>query len=203
MVAAAGATGDPARGTSAQPPRIPWWLLLLDGLFGIAAGIVLLAWPGIGLITLAWITGVFLLVDGIFELAGVVGHPGEHRGMRALLGALTVIAGLFLMRHPVAGVVAVALLLGIWLVVLGLVRLADAFGRTERHRIWHALIGVLEVIVGVIITADARIGVSTLALIVGIGFVLRGAGTGSLGWRLRPAHVGRRRPVAPAPSPGA
>jgi uncharacterized membrane protein HdeD (DUF308 family) len=47
----------------------PWWLWLLLGLVGIAAGVIVLAWPAISLLTLAVVSGIFLLVDGAFELA--------------------------------------------------------------------------------------------------------------------------------------
>lgn len=71
-----------------------WWLVALLGVLSIAAGIIVLAWPGITLVTLAWVSGIFLLVDGVLELAAVLRHRTESRGMLALLGALSIIAGL-------------------------------------------------------------------------------------------------------------
>jgi hypothetical protein len=46
-----------------------WWLLVLVGVLGVVAGVIILAKPGSSLQTLAVIAGIFLLVDGIFELA--------------------------------------------------------------------------------------------------------------------------------------
>lgn len=165
-----------------------WWLVMLLGILGVSAGVIVLAWPEISLVTLAWVSGIFLLVDGVSELVVSLSRRAEGRGLLALLGALSVIAGLFLVRHPIAGVVAVALLLGIWLVVFGLVRFVEAFGRVERHRVWDLVIAAVEIIAGVIIVATPSIGVAALALIVGIGFVLRGLGTTMLAWALRDAE---------------
>ena len=107
--------------------------------------------------------------------------------MLVLLGVLSLVAGLFLVRHPVAGVVVFALLLGFWLIVFGAVRLVEAFGHAE-HRAWNAVLGVLEVVAGIVIVAIPDIGVKTLALLVGIAFVLRGLGTAAIGWALRQAR---------------
>ena len=43
------------------------WTVLM-GLLSIAAGIVVLVWPGISLLTLAVVLGVWLLVLGIMEI---------------------------------------------------------------------------------------------------------------------------------------
>src|SRR6476661_440033 len=45
-----------------------WWLFMLLGLVGIAAGVIVLAKPSNSLATLAVIAGIFILVDGIFDL---------------------------------------------------------------------------------------------------------------------------------------
>ena len=46
-----------------------WWLLALVGVLSIAAGIIILLKPSDSLATLAVIAGIFLLLDGIIELA--------------------------------------------------------------------------------------------------------------------------------------
>lgn len=164
-----------------------WWLLLLFGIAGIIAGIIVLAEPGISIVTLAWVAGIFLLVDGAFELVASLSHRTESRGSLAILAVLSIIAGLILVRHPIAGVVAVALLLGIWFVASGLARFVEAFGRSERHRIWDMLLAGLELIAGIVIVADPGIGVGALAIIVGIAFIVRGIATAMVGWALRSA----------------
>jgi uncharacterized membrane protein HdeD (DUF308 family) len=34
----------------------------------LIGGMVVLVWPGISLATLAWVTGIWLIVSGIFEI---------------------------------------------------------------------------------------------------------------------------------------
>src|SRR6476659_675286 len=90
-----------------------WWLLLLIGVLSIAAGVTILIKPGDSLATLAVIAGIFLLVDGILELAASLMGGPQSRGSLALLGVLTAIVGVLRVRHPIAGIAAVALLIGI------------------------------------------------------------------------------------------
>jgi uncharacterized membrane protein HdeD (DUF308 family) len=169
-----------------------WWVLVLLGALGIAAGIIVLVWPDISLASLAWVTGIFLIVDAIFEFAGALSRDTEHRGMLALLGVLSLITGLLLVKHPIAGVLAIALLLGFWLIVSGVVRVMEAFSNRD-NRGWNFLIAALEVIGGIVIIAVPDIGIGTLAILVGITFILRGIATLMVGLglrKLRPAASG-------------
>jgi uncharacterized membrane protein HdeD (DUF308 family) len=170
-----------------------WWLFALVGVLSIAAGVIVLFKPGDSLATLAVITGIFLLVDGLLELTAALLHGTQSRGMVALLGVLTAIVGVLLIRHPIAGVAAVALLIGIWLITIGVIRFVAAF-ELDENRGWNIFVAVIELIAGVVIISDPNIGFATLALLVGISFIVNGIGLVALGSGLR----GLRRDVAPS-----
>jgi uncharacterized membrane protein HdeD (DUF308 family) len=180
-----------------------WWFFVLLGLLAIVAGVIVIVQPGISLVTLAWISGIFLLVDGAFQVGASLSRTRGDRGLLALLGVLSIIAGLVLVRHPFAGVVWVALALGIWFVVFGIVRFIDAFDSAEK-RVWHVATAVLELTAGVIILSVPEIGIHTLAVIVAIGFMLRGAATIAGAWALRAmrdaVRSGTNDPKAPEPA---
>jgi len=161
-----------------------WWLLLLVGLLSVVAGVIILFKPGSSLETLAVIAGIFLLVDGILELLSSFIRSTPNRGQVALFGVLTAIVGVLLIRHPIGGVAAVALLIGIWLIAVGVIRVAAAFDEYE-NRGWQAFAGILELIAGIVIVANPSIGFATLAILVGIGFILNGVGMTALGWAMR------------------
>jgi uncharacterized membrane protein HdeD (DUF308 family) len=170
-----------------------WWLLLLVGVLSIAAGITILIKPGDSLATIAVIAGIFLLLDGILELAASLMHSTPSRGSLALLGVLTAIVGVLLIRHPIQGVAAVALLIGIWLIAVGVVRLIAAF-EVEENRGWGIFAGAVELVAGIAIVSDPNIGFATLALLAGIAFILNGIGIFALGWSMQTV-----RHVAEAP----
>jgi uncharacterized membrane protein HdeD (DUF308 family) len=176
-----------------------WWVLVLVGVLSVVAGVIIFVKPGDSLATLAVIAGIFLLLDGIFELAISFMSSTQNRGMVALFGAVTAVIGVLLIRHPVGGVTAVALLIGLWLIVIGVIRFATAFDEYA-HRGWHMFAGVLELIAGIVIVANPDIGYATLAILVGIGFILNGIGVLALGWALRAVKREVSRPAdLPAP----
>ena len=41
---------------------------IFGGIIMLIGGFVVLAWPGISLVTLAWVAGIWLVVGGIFEI---------------------------------------------------------------------------------------------------------------------------------------
>ena len=130
-----GATGgfDPREAAGA------WWMFAIGGLIGIAAGVIVLVEPSISLATLAVIAGIFLLVDGIIELVWSLVNSVENRALTAIFGVVSAVIGVVLIRHPTGSVVVIALLLGLWLVIAGLLRLITALavprGRLAR-RCW-------------------------------------------------------------------
>jgi uncharacterized membrane protein HdeD (DUF308 family) len=163
-----------------------WWLLFLLGLASIVVGVVILFKPGDSLETLAVIAGIFLLVNGILELIASFMRSTSDRGLVALFGVISAIVGVLLIRHPIAGVEFVAILVGLWLITVGIIRFATAFDEYS-HRFWHGLAGVLATIAGIAIIVNPDIGYATLALLVGIGFIANGIGMTALGWGLKEA----------------
>ena len=166
-----------------------WWLVLLVGVLSVVAGVIILLKPSDSLATLAVIAGIFFLLDGILELADSFMRSTPNRGLVALIGVLSAIVGVLLIRHPIGGVAAVALLIGIWLIAIGVIRFATAFEEYE-NRGWHALAGIVEVIAGIVIVANPNIGFGTLALLVGLGFILNGIVMAILGFGM---HSVRRQ----------
>jgi uncharacterized membrane protein HdeD (DUF308 family) len=170
-----------------------WWLFLVFGLISIAAGVIVLAKPGNSLTTLAVIAGVFVLIDGVFDLAVSMRRRSENRGLAAIMGVLGVVVGVLLIRHPVGGVLAIALLIGIWLIAVGVVRLVGSFEGEQRA--WGIVVALIEIAAGIVIVASPPIAFSTLALLAGISFIANGVATFALGWMM---HSLRRDAAGPA-----
>jgi len=176
-----------------------WWLALLIGALSIVAGIIVILKPSNSLSTLAVVFGIFILIDGIFEIVGAIAGDTESRGLLAVIGTLSVIAGVLLIRHPLGGVRAVALLLGIWLIAAGVVRLIAAFAYPG-HRIWRIFVALVLGLFGIVIVSAPHIGYATLALIAGICFICYGLGMLAVGWAM---HALRQEatPLEPTPAP--
>ena len=113
------------------------WILVLEGLVGIAAGLVTFFWPGAATLAILTIIAAWAIVTGVFEIIGAIRLRKEIEGEWFLLlsGLLSVLFGIALVIWPVAGLVAVtwmigayAIVFGILLIVLG-IRLRNWSGR--------------------------------------------------------------------------
>jgi uncharacterized membrane protein HdeD (DUF308 family) len=167
-----------------------WWVAILTGAISVVAGVVVLAKPSNSLATLAVVFGIFVLVDGIMDLVGAVVRGSRNGGMLAVVGVISVIAGVLLIRHPLGGVRAVALIIGIWLVAAGVVRFIAAF-ETEERRVLRIVAALVLVVAGIAIVSSPHIGYATLALIAGLGFIVYGVGMMAYGWALHAVrHAG-------------
>jgi uncharacterized membrane protein HdeD (DUF308 family) len=115
-----------------------WGWVLGYGILTVAAGIAVLVWPGVTLLVVAVLFGIQLVVFGIFRFVSAftmrnLGAAG--RTLYALLGVISLIVGLWAIRHVDVTLVALAVFLGIYWIVNGTVEIFTAFdGRAERHR---------------------------------------------------------------------
>lgn len=161
-----------------------WWVAVLLGLLSLAAGVIIIIKPENSLKTLAVIAGIFILLDGLLQFVIAFGPGTSNRAFVALIGTLDLVIGILLIRHPVGGVKFVALLLGIWLVVAGVIRIVLAF-ETEGARLGRIVVGALELIFGVVIVASPNIGFATLAILAGLAFIVNGLASIALGIMMR------------------
>jgi uncharacterized membrane protein HdeD (DUF308 family) len=148
-----------------------WWLLTVTGAFGLAIGIFVLSDPSRSLKTLAVILGIYLLLIGTLVIVRTA--TDDDRGAGGfVLGAVTLIAGVILVRHPGQSIVLISMALGVYFLIAGALALARAI--VGPGRIWALIRGVVLVAAGVVITSSPEISVKTLALFTGIALCLEG-----------------------------
>jgi uncharacterized membrane protein HdeD (DUF308 family) len=91
------------------------------GLLAILAGSYLLLHHALSLFLLAFVTGVFFIAHGVADIgAAVSGHvPG--RTLRAVLGVLSIAAGIVMVVWPAISLVLLLTVVAAWLLCYGLV----------------------------------------------------------------------------------
>jgi uncharacterized membrane protein HdeD (DUF308 family) len=115
------------------------WLLLLEGLVSIAAGIVTFALPGLTALVLLYVIAAWAIVTGVLEIIAAIRVRKQITGEFWLIlsGALSVVFGALLMYAPGAGALALTLWIGAYAVVFGALLIALAFRlrrwRTDEH----------------------------------------------------------------------
>lgn len=164
-----------------------WPRLIAIGVLDAIIGVMALVWPQITVLVLAVLLGVALLLAGLLLIG--FGWRIQSVGARwgwwlIALGAVALLAALLCFVHPGAGVAAIVLAMSAWFALSGIAELMVAAASPE-HRVWFIVLGVLSLIVAVVLLVDINAAILTIAIIVGLSFLLRAAGEIALGLRLR------------------
>jgi uncharacterized membrane protein HdeD (DUF308 family) len=119
----------------------------LIGLLSIAAGLLMIFRPGIGLASLTLFLAAYFLVDGIFEIiASFKMKPESGWGWMLFNGIVAAVLGFLLWRQwPVSGSYAIGILFGIHILMSGIVMIVVGFGaRRISGKIEDAVEDVVE-----------------------------------------------------------
>ncbi|MGW1158651.1 HdeD family acid-resistance protein [Streptomyces sp. NPDC002519] len=155
-----------------------WQMLLAAGVAAFALGVVVLVWPGATLTVAGALFGVALLASGVFQLGGAFAHhvPGHLRALGVISGALSVFLGLLCFRGPAQSVLLLALWIGFGWLMRGIMAVSVAISTHDLPaRGWHAFLGVVSALAGILLIVWPFGSIATLTLWTGIWLVVLGA----------------------------
>jgi uncharacterized membrane protein HdeD (DUF308 family) len=145
-----------------------WWMLLLNGLVLIVAGVLVFSidWT---LRSLATFIGALFIAEGVAR-ALTSGIDARVRRANVVSGLLSIATGIAIIVWPTPGLLAVAIFLGAWLIVSGTVAISGAFAARRLLPDWWLLLilGLLEVPLGVLALADPGSTLAGLITVAGI-----------------------------------
>lgn len=143
-----------------------WSMLLLNGLLLIVAGVLIFSidWSIRSLAT--FIGALFIFQGGVRALTS--GLDPLVRRANLITGLLSIAAGIAIIVWPGPGLLAVAIFLGSWLIVMGTISISGAFAARRLLPSWWLLLilGLLELSLGVLALADPG---ATLAALITVG----------------------------------
>ncbi len=99
-----------------------WWLLLLQGIVGIGAGVVTWLWPGITAIALLFVIAAWALAGGALQVAAAIPLRKVITGERLLA-----LSGVLLLVFPRPGALALVIWIGAYAFVFGILLLVLGF----------------------------------------------------------------------------
>ncbi len=150
-----------------------FWLGLVMVVLGLAA----ILFPIFATLAATALTGWLLLLFGLFALYGGFSIHGTGPFFGAvLLGLLALGAGFFLIFSPLAGAVALTLLVGVIFMLQGAFELVFAM-EMRPFQAWGGMLisGVASIVVALIIIAGwPRISLIALGILLGVNFLTTG-----------------------------
>jgi uncharacterized membrane protein HdeD (DUF308 family) len=168
-------------GSAPVPSLLPhlWKSTLLSGFLSLVLGVLILAWPGRTVLVAAIFFGVYLLITGI---AQVIFAFSLHvsAGSRILLfisGAASLILALLAFRHFGQGyaILLLAIWIGIGFIFRGVATTVSAISDpTLPGRAWSIFVGVISLLAGIVVLASPLESIVTLAIVVGVWFIVIG-----------------------------
>jgi uncharacterized membrane protein HdeD (DUF308 family) len=190
-------TIPPAGESSAGVLARSWQAALVIGLVTLVLGIIVAAHPTGSLNVIAVLLGVLLLISGLFHLVRVFDADEAHRVWLGIAGLLFIVAGVILIRHLDLTRALIGLFIGITWIVQGVVALVTGLaGGSRQGRGWWIAFGVISLIAGIVVAATPLSSLTTLAVLLGIWFIIMGLFEVAGALMLRPTlHA-----VSPPPS---
>jgi uncharacterized membrane protein HdeD (DUF308 family) len=155
-----------------------WEWVLFFGIASVILGALVVARPDDTIYAFAIVLGIWLFVSGLVRIVMAIAdntNTGGTRFLMAFLGLISVLVGLFFVRHTFETIGTLGFLIGIFWVIGGLVEFFSAYGdKGSPGRPWRLVMGVLGFAAGIVTLAYPHLTLSILATIMGIWLILFG-----------------------------
>ncbi len=168
-------------GTTSVPSLLPhlWKSTLVSGILSVVLGGVILAWPGISIVVAAIFFGVYLLITGVAQVifAFALHVSAGSRILLFISGAASLILAVLAFRHFGQGyaVLLLAIWIGIGFIFRGVATTISAISEPNLPgRGWSIFVGVISLLAGIIVLASPFDSIVTLAIVVGVWFIVIG-----------------------------
>jgi uncharacterized membrane protein HdeD (DUF308 family) len=106
-----------------------WGWLLGEGILGILAGAIALAWPGITALAFLYLIAFWAILTGILALVAPLAYPmcGGRGVLSVLSGLVSIVFGILIAAQPSSGLLAVVWLIGVYAIVVGIMYIGVYF----------------------------------------------------------------------------
>jgi uncharacterized membrane protein HdeD (DUF308 family) len=177
-----------------------WIWILLRGIVAILFGVLAIAWPGVTLITLVILYGVYALLDGVFALiAAVLGGTVVPRWWLVLVGLICLGAGIATLAYPGMTALLLLMFIGVAAIARGVFEIIGAIQLRKEidNEWWLILDGALSVLFGLFVLIFPGAGALALIFVIGCYAILTGVMLVSFALRLR-KHLPEHEPKGAA-----
>lgn len=175
--------------TAVSETGFPWWVILVEGIFALIFGILLISAPGSTSVFLVTVLGFYWLIRGIFSIIEIfLPKTGTHWGWLLFMGILGIIAGMAVLHHPLYATLFVGTFLIVFLAVDGLIMGIVGLIRAFTGAGWGpGIMGILTIIIAILLFANINGAVQVLPVVMGAILIVGGIIAIFFSFRLRRA----------------
>lgn len=160
-----------------------WGLLAAVGVMLIICGFVAIGTPVIASGAAVLFFGFLLLVGGLAAIiGGISARKSGGLAFYLVMGVLSIIAGVVILRNPAESIVTITLLIVFWLFISGIFRIVGAFMQ-ETAKGWAIFSGIISILLaGLLWEGWPTTALWFLGLAVGIEMIFQGFAWLSIGF---------------------
>ena len=142
----------------------------------IILGLIVLAFPLLGVVPVAVISGFLVLILGLGLLFGGIAEMGESAGLGILeiiLGIIAFVLGIgFIFNPALFSFVAawIVIIVGLFLIIVGLIQMISKSGGSRWAGLVPLIIGILYIILGYLVKTDPLV----LGILIGLWLLIMG-----------------------------
>jgi uncharacterized membrane protein HdeD (DUF308 family) len=168
-----------------------WPILVLSGLLSVVAGVLILSihWT---VHDLALFVAILLILRGGFQMLALP-IDGSGRTWNLVAGGLQLAVGVAFVAWPEVSLLTLAIFIGAWVVVAGIMNVAGAIARRDQVKLWwlFLLAGIVEIALGLVLLDRPDLSLALAIAIAGIWAVVAGAVQIAIGFELKhlPKHL--------------
>src|SRR6266446_267303 len=166
-----------------------WWVPVIRGIAAIVFGVIAFAYPGLTVAMLVLFFGAWVLIDGVFRIAGAIGGRASDPewGFHLVIGIIGIIIGFLTFHAPQITALAVIIYIAAWALMIGATEIATAIKlRREIKGEWFLiLMGLLSIAFAALLLWNPLAGAAALIWIIAWYAVIFGVLGIFLGFRLR------------------
>jgi uncharacterized membrane protein HdeD (DUF308 family) len=163
-----------------------WGWLLTSGIALVILGFLAFSLRADTISVLGIFAGIAFIFVGFNFIFASSATEGGWRWFFIIGGVVAIVAGIVAFAHPENTVVAMAMLVGWFLLIAGILDIVRALMNTHRHLWWLGLItGLIEVALGAWAVNDVTNSVVLLVTIIGVYCIVKGIAEIFLAFQLR------------------
>lgn len=165
-----------------------WLLSLILGILAIIFGIVALSYPFATSAGVLLFTGWSFIVFGIVAIiAAFTGNESNGRIWSVVLGILMIITGFVLLRNPLAGILAISMVVAIVMLVTGIAKFIGGWKINNTSLKWLTIIsGVASIILAFLVFSYP---VASLGILVAVELIVDGVALTALAFARKSGGV--------------